>query len=84
MMAHFYGGVTGMRGEATRLGSKASGLSTFAASWEGAVRVHLYERDGVDYADVSLVPHHGGGMYKALYSGPVSGNMATLTSERSA
>lgn len=72
-MAHFYGELQGSRGEATRLGSKASGLRTLAASYQGAVSVRLYERNGVDYAAVSLVPHHGLGTRRTLYDGPVSG-----------
>lgn len=40
-MSHFYGTLNGARGEATRCGSKASGLVTYAASWDGAVSVNL-------------------------------------------
>lgn len=72
-MAHFYGGVHGCRGEATRLGTKASGLSAFAASWEGAVKVMLYEREGKDYARVRLTPWNGAGVERTLYDGPVGG-----------
>lgn len=72
-MAAFYGGVHGNRGPATRLGSPKSGLTTFAASWAGRVNVSLSERDGVDYAHVELAPHHGHGIHKVLYDGPVGG-----------
>lgn len=41
-MAHFYGTIRGQRGEASRLGGKASGLTTYAASWQGAVPGELY------------------------------------------
>lgn len=41
-MAHFYGTLQGNRGEASRLGTKDSGITTYAASWEGAVRVHIW------------------------------------------
>jgi hypothetical protein len=73
LMAHFYGTIQGNRGEASRLGSKDSGLDVTAASWQGAVSVQLYERDGVDYARVTLQPWHGSGTRKDLYDGPVSG-----------
>lgn len=74
-MAHFYGAVTGKaRTEATRLGSKASGLRAVAASWEGSVVTRLYERDGIDWAEVYLSPWHGSGTSKLLYDGPVSGS----------
>jgi hypothetical protein len=72
-MAHFYGELKGSRGEATRLGTKSSGLRTLAASWEGAVSVRLYEKFGVDWAVVSLTMHHGAGTRRTLYDGPVSG-----------
>jgi hypothetical protein len=77
-MAHFYGELRGSRGEVTRLGTKASGLRTMAASWEGAVVVRLWDRDGVDMATVSLRPHHGAGVHRVLYDGPVSGAPAHI------
>ena len=74
-MAHFRGYVQGVRGLASRLGSKDSGLVTDAESWEGRVSVHLWHDDeaGVDMADVSLEPHHGTGESRTLYRGPVGG-----------
>lgn len=73
-MAHFYGTIRGQRGPgASRLGSKTSGLSVTAASWEGAVSVELFERNGRDYARVSLRRWHGHGTERVLYDGPVSG-----------
>ena len=41
-MSHFYGTLQGNRGEATRCGTKNSGLVTYAASWSGAIRTHLW------------------------------------------
>lgn len=72
-MAHFYGSLQGSRGVATRLGTKTSGLHTYAASWQGKVTTDLYEKDGVDYATVRLAPHHNAGISKLLYDGPVGG-----------
>jgi hypothetical protein len=72
-MAHFLGQIEGQRGPASRLGSKASGLRTVAASWQGAVETTLYEREGVDYARVSLRPWHGNGTSQLIFDGPVSG-----------
>lgn len=78
-MAHFYGTIQGARGEASRLGSKASGLSTVAASWNGAVRVYLYEQNGKDMARVELTPWHGHGISALIYDGPI--NEYDLTSQ---
>ena len=74
-MAHFYGTIRGQRGEASRLGGKASGLTVYAASWQGAVRVTLYHHAATDtdYVDVYLTTHRGAGTERLLYSGPVSG-----------
>jgi hypothetical protein len=70
-MAHFYGTIKGQRGEASRLGSKSSGLEVSACSWQGAVAVRLYAEDGVDMAEVSLAKHQGAGIDRVLYRGPV-------------
>jgi hypothetical protein len=72
-MAHFLGALRGARGPASRLGTKSSGLTVTAASWQGAVETDLYERDGIDFARVALKPWHGSGTSKVLYDGPVSG-----------
>ena len=74
-MAHFRGTLQGTRGEASRLGSKKSGLTVDAASWQGSVLVVLTydEATGKDIAEVALQPHHGAGIAKILYCGPVGG-----------
>jgi hypothetical protein len=80
-MAQFYGSVQGQRGQASRLGSKRSGVTTTAASWEGAVTTTVSHdaRLGVDVAEVRLTPWRGRGTSKLLYRGPVSG--AAVTAE---
>jgi len=72
-MAHFYATIRGGRGEASRGGSKASGIEANVASWEGSVFVRLWRENGKDMARVSLEPWHGSGASKPLYYGPVSG-----------
>lgn len=72
-MSHFYGVLNGSRGEATRCGTKSSGMTATAASWQGAVRVTLREVNGADHAYVELIPWQGAGGNRLLYSGPVSG-----------
>lgn len=75
-MAHYYGTIQGNKGKVSRVGTKASGLIAYAASWEGAVRVEVYRKDERDHAYVALVPWHGNGTSRVLYDGPVSGQCA--------
>lgn len=42
-MAHFYGNLKGSRGEATRCGTKSSGIRVSARSWAGSVSVEMDE-----------------------------------------
>jgi len=69
-MSHFYGTLEGSRGKATRSGTKNSGITTHAAGWGGAIRVDVFERDGVDHYRVTLVPwQSSGGFAHALAEG---------------
>jgi hypothetical protein len=71
-MAHFYGTVQGNRGEASRLGSKDSGLETLAASWAGAIRVSLFvDPAGRDAYRVTQEPHNGAGVSRLIACGLV-------------
>lgn len=70
-MARFYGVVQGTRGQASRCGSKSSGLTTTAASWQGAVETTLYREGDIDMARVVLKPWRGVGVSRTLYEGPV-------------
>ena len=57
-MAHFRGTVRGDRGDASRCGSKRSGLEVIAASWHGAIRVILeYDKStDSDNFTIELIP----------------------------
>ena len=56
-MSHFYGTLQGSRGQATRCGTKNSGITTYAAGWQGAIRVYVYQDEqGRDKFTVNLVP----------------------------
>ena len=62
-MSHFYGTLQGNRGEATRAGTESSGLSTFAAGWQGAISVIVYvdPETEADMAEICLVPWESSG-----------------------
>ena len=51
-MAQYRGTLKGYRGEASRLGSKMSGLKVSANGWETGVQVELYYADGKDHVAV--------------------------------
>jgi hypothetical protein len=71
-MAQFMGIVRGQRGEASRLGSKSSGLSVTAASWKGAIVVRLYTNHlGVDIFEVTQEEWKGHGTRRAIAEGVV-------------
>jgi hypothetical protein len=74
-MAHFYGTVEGNRGQASRLGSKVNGLTTTAASWQGAVVVYMRHNKGTgkDTVFVTLQEWEGQGVYRILYKGTIDG-----------
>lgn len=74
-MAHFYGTLRGSAGETSRTGTKSSGLTTYTASWNGAVRSHVYYNDEYkqDWVIVELVEWQGIGTYKLLYHGSIKG-----------
>ena len=70
-MSKFYGEIRGSRGSATRCGSKKSGLTTVAASWAGAIEVHVFELDEVECFVVTMIPWHGNGPFKILCTGKI-------------
>jgi len=82
-MSHFYGIISGNRGEATRGGSRDSGYRATAASWQGSVQVYLHHNadTGIDEARVTLEPWHGAGTSVVLYDGPVSGKSAAQAAD---
>lgn len=47
-MAHFMGGVQGNRGEATRLGSKSSGIDAWVKSWNARAVCSIRNIDDKD------------------------------------
>ena len=55
-MAEFYGRLQGNRGEATRCGSKDSGIHTTAESWTSVIRTHQTS----DGAAISVEQKYGG------------------------
>jgi hypothetical protein len=72
-MAHFYGSIKGGRGQATRLGTKNSGMTAVVASWEGAVVIDAYHdpKTGKDMVSIAKTPWQGAGEAKEVYSGKI-------------
>lgn len=71
-MSHFYGTLQGQRGEATRCGSRSSGLVTNAASWNGAIQVELYvDAQGRDCYRIHERTWRGAGKHKLIAEGVI-------------
>lgn len=77
-MAHFYGKVNGQaKTEATRRGSKNTGLTTVAASWKGAIRTELYVDDeGDDAFRIYEQQWHGNGIDRVIAEGKLGKAMS--------
>ena len=77
-MAAFIGEVHGNRGSASRTGSKSSGFTATARSWDGSVRTDLFykeDREGREelWVEISAGEGSTGGWgMKTLYRGPFS------------
>lgn len=69
-MAQFYGRLQGARGEATRCGSKASGMRGTVETWSYVVASDVWIREGVEWATVEIRTKHGR-MVRVLYDGPL-------------
>lgn len=83
-MAKFYGKLQGNRGQATRCGTKSSGITTVAASWEGAVEVNIWHnsKEDRDMVEVCMRTWEGCcGESKVLYRGPVGEYKNELSGE---
>lgn len=54
-MAHFYSVITksARKQQPSATGRKDTGLEVLAASWEGAIRVELFHKDGADHYRVT-------------------------------
>ena len=65
-MAHFRGTLQGSRGEASRLGTKASGLDTTTDGWTSGVRVYGCVRGGLDTFDVNATKGSGYGNHQGF------------------
>jgi hypothetical protein len=73
-MAHFYGTLNGTKGEATRCGDKRNGLTTYAASYSGAIKTTLYvDAQGRDCFRVTEEKWQGSGQYRPIAEGVLGG-----------
>jgi len=69
-MSRFYGVVEGSYKPVHGRGSKSSGITVTAASWNGAIEVKLYvDKLGRDCYTIRQVPWKGVGKNKKLFSG---------------
>ena len=79
-MAEFYGKLTGRGASVSRAGQRNYGLTTIAASWEGAIQVilsHNYEIKQNEF-NIQMIPWHGHGKYIDLAKGQLNGENINL------
>lgn len=62
-MAHFQGIVQGNRGEASRLGSRSSGMRVIARGWKIGARAFVYHENGKDYVTFTIDGGSGGAIH---------------------
>lgn len=70
-MAEFYGNLMG-RGEVAKTGTKATGITAVARSWEGSVKTFLWEQDGETMASITVGVGSTTSPNRLLYSGPLA------------
>jgi hypothetical protein len=58
-MSEFYGRIQGGRGEATRCGSKVSGISATVESWTSVLATTMHDMDGEHRTYIDLHGKHG-------------------------
>jgi hypothetical protein len=70
-MSHFYGVLSGSRGDATRCATKKSGLVATAAGWGGCVKVSIHhdEKTETDHFYIEQDNWQGHGIRQAIASG---------------
>lgn len=79
-MSHFYGTLQGSRGQATRCGTRSSGVVTEAAGWKGCVETYVFEKDGLDMFEVRLKPwQYSGGEYQVIAKGRLDARCVVKT-----
>ena len=72
-MAAYRAVIQGMRGEASRLGSKASGVRASAATWKTRIEVSYFGNPDDPQVSVAAVSASSGRTLRTLYQGPESG-----------
>lgn len=70
-MAHFYGTLQGARGQASRCGSRSSGIRASAQSYSGSVVASLEDTIAGTRAEVSIADGSSSSG-RVIYSGPLS------------
>lgn len=70
-MAYFYGNLEGNRGEATRMGSAASGIRASVRSFTGSATLYMYDKDGETWIRLSVINGSAVGG-TTMWEGPIS------------
>ena len=75
-MSHYYGAIHGSRNTpVTRCGTKVSGITSYTASWDGAIETNMWfnETEDQDYVEINRVLWPEKRLLKTIYRGPLAG-----------
>lgn len=70
-MAIFYGTIRGNRGQATKVGSKSSGVTASVQSYEGSIITEIYYKDDIKYCTIGTNKNSSNHYNTVLYDGPL-------------
>lgn len=71
-MSAFYGTLQGSRGQATRCGTRGSGIKASAQSWQGSIIVYLDGDPDAPDVEIRIATGSASGGGFPLWSGPLS------------
>lgn len=70
-MAHFYAGIQGNRGRATRLGTRSSGIDGFVNGWDTGVSIRASYDHETGKDEIHLYATHGSNDSSSTYLGKI-------------
>jgi len=83
-MARFYASIQGSRGEATRMGTPASGIHSHTRGWDIGANVRVFDEDGEDVCYIGISGGSNGAKLSKCVGTLTAGNAGEYTWEPAA